>query len=86
MTVCWFWAPGYGAIEIRPVFPQSLDFVEASRETPRGRVAVTWRRTGDAIALDLTVPPFTPAVLRLPGHPDRTLAAGSQRLTCPASR
>ena len=74
-------APGFAKIEIRPTFPNALDWVEASRETPRGRVSVAWRRTNGSIALDVTVPPFTPAVLRLPGQSDRPLAAGCQRMT-----
>ena len=73
-------APGYAAIEIKPTMPSSLDWVEASRMTPHGRVAVAWKRTNGRITLDVTVPPFTPAVLRLPDQPDRPLAAGHQRI------
>ena len=32
-------APGYAAIEIKPTMPSTLDWVEASRMTPHGRVA-----------------------------------------------
>ncbi len=73
-------APGFAEIEIRPVFPSALDWVEASRETPRGRVSVAWRRANGRIALDVTVPPFTPAVLRLPGESARTLSPGRQQV------
>ena len=73
-------APGYAAIEIKPTMPSSLDWVEASRMTPHGRVAVAWKRTSGRTTLDVTVPPFTPAVLRLPDQPDRPLAAGHQRI------
>ena len=48
--------------------------------TPHGRVAVAWKRANGGITLDVTVPPFTPTVLRLPGQPDRPLAAGHQRI------
>ncbi len=75
-------SPGYASLEIRPAFPRAIDYVEASRETPRGRVAVAWRRLGGNVTLDVTVPPLTPAVLRLPGRPDRQLAAGHQRIAC----
>ena len=73
-------APGFAEIEICPVFPSALDWVEASRGTPRGRVSVAWRRANGRIALDVTVPPFTPTVLRLPGESARQLSPGRQQV------
>ena len=73
-------APGFAEIEICPVFPSALDWVEASRETPRGRVSVVWRRANGRIALDIAVPPFTPAVLRLPGESARPLSPGRRQV------
>ena len=49
--------PGYAVIEYRPEIPTSgLDHVSASYESVRGLVASEWRRTGDAVALDISVP------------------------------
>ncbi|MGN0846064.1 MAG: family 78 glycoside hydrolase catalytic domain [Kiritimatiellia bacterium] len=73
--------PGAAEIEIRPSFPQALGFVEAHRTTPRGRVAVAWRRSGASLTLDVEVPPYTPTVLTLPGQPSRPLAAGAHTIT-----
>lgn len=73
--------PGFAEIEIRPAFPKSLGFVKAHHDTPRGRVAVEWRRASDGVVeLDVEVPPYTPATLMLPGRPARALKAGRQRI------
>jgi hypothetical protein len=77
-------APGYAEIEICPTFPKSLDWAEATRETPRGRVAVKWRRVDSTVELEVEVPPFTPAVLRAPGSEPRPLAPGRQRVVLAA--
>ena len=77
-------APGYAEIEIAPTFPKSLGWAEATRETPRGRVAVTWRRAGGNVELEIEVPPFTSAVLRAPGAEPRPLAPGCQRVVLAA--
>ncbi len=51
-------APGYRSIEFRPQVPETgLDSVSASYESVRGAVATSWRRTGGAFEIDVTVPP-----------------------------
>ena len=73
--------PGYAEVEIRPLFPKSLAWVRAHRDTPRGRVSASWRREGDRVVLDAEIPPFTPATLVLPGRAPQPLRAGHQSLT-----
>lgn len=69
--------PGFSEVRIQPVFPKGLDFVSASRETVRGRVAVSWRRTGTTVELTTERPPLTPTVLVLPnGKPSIAIPAG----------
>jgi alpha-L-rhamnosidase len=66
--------PGYAQIGIRPVMPQSLSFVEASLKTVKGMVAIKWRREGDKITINATIPVITTARIAVP-------AAGPQAVT-----
>ncbi|HVS96573.1 MAG TPA: glycoside hydrolase family 78 protein [Puia sp.] len=58
--------PGYKKIRMQPVFPAGLDSVSASYRTPYGIVTSEWRREGGNIRWQLTVPPNTRAIVRLP--------------------
>jgi len=58
--------PGFAEIGIRPVMPKSLTFVEATQETVKGRVAVRWRREGETVTVDVTVPVNATAQVMLP--------------------
>ena len=58
--------PGYRRIEIRPVFPASLSFVEASQQTVMGTVGVRWERRDGMIHLQLAIPVNTTARVALP--------------------
>jgi alpha-L-rhamnosidase len=59
-------APGYARIVIRPLVPTGLDSVSASIETVRGRVASRWRRTGQGLELDVTIPANATARIYVP--------------------
>jgi len=59
-------APGYEKIVIRPLVPAGLDSVSASIETVRGRVASRWRRAGQGLELDVTVPATSTARIYIP--------------------
>ena len=49
--------PGYEEIEYRPMVPANgLDWVRASTDTVRGRVATEWRKVRRGFNLDLEVP------------------------------
>ncbi|MFL5608145.1 MAG: family 78 glycoside hydrolase catalytic domain, partial [Gemmatimonadaceae bacterium] len=73
-------AAGYEKIAIRPLVPAGLDSVSASVETVRGRVASRWRRAGQGLELDVTVPATSTARIYLPA-PDaaavREIGGGS---------
>ncbi len=59
-------APGFAELCVRPFFPDSLRWVEASVNTVRGRVASSWYREGDLIQWHLTLPANTQAQVVLP--------------------
>ena len=68
--------PGYGSITIRPVTPEGLDWARGSVDTVVGRIESKWRREGDKISLDVTIPPGSTAEVWCAG-PRRTTPAGA---------
>jgi alpha-L-rhamnosidase len=60
-------APGFSDIEFRPEIPDAgLDWVKASTDTVRGRVATSWRRDVNGLELEVTVPAGAHATVHVP--------------------
>jgi alpha-L-rhamnosidase len=59
-------AVGADRLVIRPQPVTALSWVRAHWDGPRGRVAVSWKRTGSAMKLDVTVPTGCIAVVHVP--------------------
>jgi alpha-L-rhamnosidase len=59
-------APGWDEIEIAPRPGGSLTWAEGRYRSRHGEVAVRWERGEDGLALDVTVPPNTTALVRFP--------------------
>jgi alpha-L-rhamnosidase len=55
--------PGFKKIRLNPAFPKRLDSVKAAYECPYGMIISQWRRVGDSIIWDFTIPPNTSAIL-----------------------
>lgn len=61
-------AVGFDRIIIRPQIIEELDWVEASYRSARGLIACNWKRTGETITMDVTVPPNTRASVHVPAR------------------
>ena len=48
--------PGYRTTLIEPQAPQGIDWVDVTRETPYGTIAVSWKTTQDGHTLHMTIP------------------------------
>ncbi|NEB75365.1 family 78 glycoside hydrolase catalytic domain [Streptomyces sp. SID14478] len=75
--------PGYRDITVAPAIPAGLDHAAAVQNTVRGRVASSWRRTGHALDLTVTVPANSRATVEVPllAHGDRVQApSGAERV------
>lgn len=48
--------PTFDQIEVRPWFTESLDFVRAHYDAPKGRVSVAWNRQGKKISISVCSP------------------------------
>jgi alpha-L-rhamnosidase len=59
-------ASGFDRIVIRPQVPKGLDWVKSSYRGIRGQIVSDWRRVGDSVRFDITIPPNTDAEIRLP--------------------
>ena len=68
---------GYRKLEIAPQFMPGLDWASTRHETPYGTAAVAWRRTGDGIVVEASVPANTSAVVRFAGEEPFLVAAGT---------
>ena len=59
-------APGFGRVIIRPQPVAGIDWARARYESPRGPIAVEWRRTDGHFTLKLDVPPNVTATVIWP--------------------
>ncbi|MGM9470449.1 family 78 glycoside hydrolase catalytic domain [Pseudarthrobacter sp. YS3] len=79
-------APGYRKLSIAPRPLASLEYAATSHETPYGLARVAWKRVGDRILVDATVPPGTTAVVSLPdGAPAFDVGSGQHGWDVPAA-
>lgn len=67
---------GYRVMRIAPTPLAGLMQASATLDTPYGKAAVTWRRSGETLLIQAEVPANTEAVVELPGQAD-TLRVGS---------
>lgn len=70
--------PGYARIRIEPVLAVGLDHASAKVTTPRGEVSSQWKREGEVVRLDITVPASTPGELVLSARPERVKITNGQ--------
>lgn len=55
-------------IWMEPVFPEKLDHVKASYDSPYGKIGSSWQRTGDILNWQITIPANTTATVKLPSR------------------
>ena len=58
--------PGFKRIVIRPAVVGGLTWVRASYDSVRGRIVSEWRRNGDQLMLQVTIPANTTATVYVP--------------------
>lgn len=57
---------GFKKIWMEPVFPEKLDHVNASYNSPYGKIESAWNRVGDHLTWNITIPANTTATIKLP--------------------
>jgi alpha-L-rhamnosidase len=67
--------PGYKRFLVAPE-PGPLEHAEGVFDSIAGQIRVAWKATGAGVGLDVTVPPSTEAVIRLPGRPEVVAGPG----------
>ena len=73
--------PGWDHLRIAPVIPESLEWVNASMQTPRGRVAVGWKKTEHGtVIFEINLPEGVTGNLVLPGKESIPLTSGYQTI------
>jgi len=79
--------PGFKRIVIRPQVQGPLTWVKAHHDCPYGRIESNWSREGDALTLDVTIPPNTTALVRVPAADAGTVTeSGKPSATAPGVR
>ena len=56
----------YKKILMQPVFPEKLTYVNASYESPYGKIESSWKRNGNKLAWNITIPANSTATIKLP--------------------
>jgi alpha-L-rhamnosidase len=74
-------AVGFKEVVIAPQFIDSLTWVKASVNSPYGVISSSWKREGKIVTLDVSVPPNTTAIIRLPGKKDCRVGSGTYKFT-----
>ena len=77
-------ATAFKEVTIAPQFIDALTWAKATVDGPYGTIATAWTRKGEKVKLEVTVPPNTTAIIRLPGQADRRVGSGIHTFTAAA--
>lgn len=72
--------PGFRNSLIEPHFVEGLDQFECEFDSPYGKIISSWRRTGNAILFDLTIPTNSGATLKLNFKPGQQIFRNELKL------
>ena len=72
--------PGFASFAIDPDLSPGLDAVEATRDTPYGRLSVSWKRQAGVLNLNVTVPVDSTAEVWLPAQRQDQVKEGARNL------
>ena len=76
--------PAFGEVVLAPQPIAALSWARASVNGPNGEIVSSWKREGDTVTYDFTVPPNTVAVIRLPGAAPKRVGSGRHTFAVPA--
>ncbi|MFC1518592.1 family 78 glycoside hydrolase catalytic domain [Pseudomonadota bacterium] len=74
-------AVGFQEFELNPVFVKQLSFVKVGYETDYGQIQSHWRRDGDKLVWEFSIPNNTKAWVSFPDQARRLYEAGRYQLT-----
>ncbi len=74
--------PGYRCINIRPQMVDGITWVEASKDTPYGKVSVRWDLNGKDFTLNAVIPAGSSARITLPDGNTINVGSGRHELEC----
>ena len=74
-------APGFKNILLQPYFNAGPDNVSCSHDGPYGKIISAWKKAGDHIVYDVTIPPGSTATLFLWHQKSRSLVSGAYHFT-----
>jgi alpha-L-rhamnosidase len=75
--------PGFRRTIIQPVMPKALTYVEASHDSMYGRIAASWKRAGERLSLNVTVPANTTAIVYVPSNGGTVTESGKTAAHAP---
>ena len=58
--------PGFKHFTLRPGIVQSVDWVKCSYQSPYGKIVSNWKRDGDKLTMEVTIPANTTATIFVP--------------------
>jgi alpha-L-rhamnosidase len=58
--------PGFKHFILRPGIVKSVDWVKCSYQSPYGRIASNWKREGEKLTMEVTIPPNSTATVFVP--------------------
>ena len=61
-------APGFKQIIIKPAIVGDLAWVKCFHESAYGRIVSNWKRSGNKLTMDVTIPANTTAIVHVPGQ------------------
>lgn len=73
-------APAFKEIIMKPDFSAGLTFVNASYESPYGTISSNWKKNGNALQWEITIPANSSAVVYLPTANASSVTVNKQKL------
>lgn len=73
--------PGFEEFTIKPYMPNELNFAKGELKTVRGSVKVSWKKSGETVLLDVTIPENSLAKVHLKAADAKTILEGLRSIS-----
>jgi alpha-L-rhamnosidase len=71
-------APGFKHIIIKPAVVGDMSWVKCHYDSPYGRIVSNWKREGDKLTMEVTIPANTTATVHVPAKDSAAVTEGGQ--------